>query len=159
MEENKRPSPQAIKVMKKIGRTISICMGITLSFFLSLSGNLLSGHFTPAGWAISFVISTLISLIIGFCVPMKPLLDKATARMKPGSLAAKCLESLISDLIYTPVITLAMVAMAHHSIALHAPAPALPPFLPMFLHSLLGLLRHHLLLYRHKELLLHYFRG
>lgn len=115
---------------------ISVCMGITLSFFLSLSGVLLSGHFTPAAWLISFVISALISLVIGFCVPMKPLLDKITGKMKPLAISTKCLEALVSDLIYTPVITLAMVAFAWMGIKRNAPPAALPPFLPMFLHSL-----------------------
>ncbi len=134
--EMMQPSPEKIRMMKKIGRTISICMGITLSFFLSLSGTLLSGHFTPAGWLISFVVSTAISLVIGCLVPMKLILDRVTAGMKPGSLAAKCVESLISDVVYTPVITLAMVSLAHRIIAANAPAAHVPPFLPMFLHSL-----------------------
>ncbi len=125
-----------IKLMRRVGREISVLMGITLSFFLSLTGVLLSGHFTLLGWLISFAISTVISLLIGFIVPMKPLLDKVTGNMRRGAFSTRCLESLISDLIYTPIITLAMVAFAYKNIASHAPADQVPPFLPMFLISL-----------------------
>ena len=50
---------------------MSILMGVTMSFGLSLCGNLLSGQFTVQGFLMSFLISTLISLVIGFLVPMK----------------------------------------------------------------------------------------
>ena len=46
------------KAMKKTGMKMSLCMGITLSFFLSLTGTVTSGHFSVSGWLISFVIST-----------------------------------------------------------------------------------------------------
>ena len=121
--------------MKKIGIQMSLLMGITLSFCLSLIGNLTSGHFTIPGFLISFVLSTVISLIIGFLVPMKKVGDSVTAKLglRPHSLPAHAVESLVSDLIYTPVITLAMVTLAYFMMQ----APEKPPFLPMFLSSLL----------------------
>lgn len=101
--------------MKKIGIQISICMGITLSFFLSLTGILTSGHFSVPGWLMSFVVSAVVSLIIGFCVPMKKVGDAVTVKrgMKPGSIKARLTESLVSDLIYTPLITVIMVTLAY----------------------------------------------
>lgn len=136
-------SPEAVRaqaitqaqVMKKMGRKMSLLMGITLSFFLSLAGNLASGRFTLAGFAISFAASTAISLIIGFCIPMKKVGDGVCAalHLKPRSLPAHCAESFVSDLIYTPVITLAMVALAWKMTTSHG---AQIPFVPMFLHSL-----------------------
>ncbi len=123
-------------MIKKIGRRMSILMGITLSFCLSLLGNLTSGHFTLSGFLISFAASTLISLIIGFLVPIKKVGDGIcnALHLKPRSLPAHCAESFLSDLIYTPVITLAMVALAWKMAAAHG---AQMPFLPVFLHSLL----------------------
>lgn len=101
--------------MKKISMEMSILMGVTLSFFLSLTGNLTSGHFTVAGFLVSFVISLIISLIIGFLVPMKKVTDYLDGKLglKPGKLSTRLFETLISDLIYTPVITFAMVTMAY----------------------------------------------
>ncbi len=123
------------QMMKKIGRRMSILMGVSLSFCLSLLGNLTSGHFTLLGFLISFAVSTLISLIIGFLVPMKKVGDSLAnaLHLKPRSLPAHCAESFVSDLIYTPVITLAMVALAWKMATSHG---AQMPFLPMFLHSL-----------------------
>ena len=48
------------KKMRKVGIEINFCMGITLSFFLSLVGTLSSGHFTVPGWLLSFLVSTII---------------------------------------------------------------------------------------------------
>ena len=123
------------QAMKKIGRKMSILMGVTLSFFLSLVGNLSSGRFTVMGFVISFVASTVISLIIGFVVPMKKVGEGVCngLRLRPRSLAAHCAESLVSDLIYTPFITLVMVALAWKMATAHG---AQIPFVPMFLHAL-----------------------
>ncbi len=123
------------KMMRKIGMKMSICMGITLSFFLSLVGVSTSGHFTIPGWIVSFIISTVISLVIGFFVPMKKVSDAVLTRfnMQPGRLSSRLLEALISDLIYTPVITFCMVFAAYKkAVSMGAPVR----FLPMFLSSL-----------------------
>lgn len=135
-------NPEMQKKMRTIGRQISVLMGVTLSFCLSLVGTLTSGHFTPSGWVVSFLASTVISLIIGFFVPMKKVLDSADekAGLKPNTLPARFLESLISDVIYTPIITLSMVALAYMGLSRAAamnPQMVLPPFAPMFLRSLL----------------------
>ncbi len=121
--------------MKKIGREMSLLMGVTLSFFLSLTGLIAAGKFNVIGWIISFVISTIISLIIGFIIPMKKLTDGVNNKLglKPGKLGTRCMESLISDLIYTPIITLAMVFMAYKKATAHG---AKIPFMGMFGKSL-----------------------
>lgn len=123
--------------MKKIGMQVSILMSVTLSFCLSLAGNLMSGHFTPVGFIVSFVASTVISLIIGLFVPMKKLGDAAAAKagLDERSLPARLLTSLISDLIYTPFITLAMVFLAYKNATKNG---ADMSFLPMFLKSLVS---------------------
>lgn len=113
------------KIMRKVGMTVSILMGVTMSFFLSLIGTLTSGHFTVPAWLISFLISTLISLIIGFIVPMKKVTSGASGilKLKEGSFAARCVESLVSDIIYTPLMTFIMVFYAYRSAISHG-APA-----------------------------------
>ena len=116
------------KMMKKIGMTVSIFMGVSMSFFLSLTGTLTSGHFTIPSWMISFAVSTLISLIIGFLVPMKKVNDKVVGafKLRPFSFPARCMESFVSDLIYTPVMTFCMVFMAYKQALSHgAPAESL----------------------------------
>lgn len=108
--------------MKKIGRQISVRMGITLSICLSLVGNIFgqlsskAGFLLPAfivGLLISIVVSTLISLTIGFLVPMKKVTDNFNQKhhLEPGKLKTLLAESLISDLIYTPLITIVMVCI------------------------------------------------
>lgn len=124
--------------MKKVGMTVSVFMGVALSFCLSLVGNLLgsrqSGAFSVPGWIISFVISTVISLIIGFLVPMKRISDSIHSKNGgPRSVKARLIDTLVSDLIYTPIITLAMVFMAYRNAV---SGGAQIPFLPMFLSSL-----------------------
>ncbi|MBQ7707595.1 MAG: hypothetical protein IJT72_07435 [Lachnospiraceae bacterium] len=122
--------------MKKIGLQMSFLMGLTLSFFLSLTGLLAAGKFSPIGWLISFAISFFISMIIGFIIPMKKVNDAVNNKfnLEPGKFGTRCVESLISDLIYTPIITLAMVFMAYKKATAHG---AKIPFMGMFGKSLL----------------------
>ena len=127
--------------MKKAGITMNILMGVTLSFFLSLVGNLTAdGGFKLVPFLASFALSTVISLIIGFIVPMRRIEGGAvrTMGMKEGSLPANLVSALISNLIYTPVITLAMIALARKMAMKMSHGHAeLPPFGVMFLKSLL----------------------
>ena len=103
------------KQMKKAGRDISLKMAVTMSFFMSLVGTLSSGHFTIPGFLISFVLSFLISLVIGLAIPMGKVTGAACRAMKldRGTLGARLLESFISNLIYTPIMTFAMVFFAY----------------------------------------------
>jgi len=118
------------KKMKKISMEMSVLMGVTLSFFLSLAGNLSSGHFTLIGFLSSFIVSLIISLIIGFLVPLKKITDSLVEKLhlEPYKLGKHLFEAFISDLIYTPVITLCMVTLAYMMTARHAPAGQVPPF-------------------------------
>ena len=123
--------------MKKIGREISILMGLTLSFFMSLTGNLASGKFSFIGFILGFVIGFIISLVIGFAVPIRKVnmaVDKKLG-LRPGSRSAHAVESLVSDFIYTPIITLAMITLAYKNAKSHGAKDL--HFLPMFAKSLL----------------------
>lgn len=127
------------KEMRRAGQKMSLYMGVTLSFILSLVGTLSSGHFTVPGWLISFVCSTIIALIIGFVVPMGKISRNLTEKLNldPESVPAKLLKALVSDLIYTPLITLAMVYMAYRQASAHgAPVNFWGMFLPSLLLSL-----------------------
>ena len=90
---------------------MSLLMGVTLSFFMSLIGTLTSGHFTFVTWLISFLISFVISLVIGFLVPL-PKIDAAVCRkmkLRPHSVQANLMSALISNTIYTPIMSVVMV--------------------------------------------------
>ena len=99
--------------MRQAGRKISILMGVTMSLCLSLIGMFAAGKFTPIGWLISFLASTVVALVIGFLVPMKKVEDAVTKGMDPRSGKARVISSLVSDLIYTPLITLVMILLAY----------------------------------------------
>ncbi|MCR5502624.1 MAG: hypothetical protein K6F53_06425 [Lachnospiraceae bacterium] len=132
------------KIGKKVGLQISFLMGVTLSFFLSIAGGLLgasnSGRpFDVRGAVLSFVVSLIISLVIGIFVPMKKLTDMVgeKAGAEPGSLGRRCLDSLVSDIIYTPLITVLMVSMNWKMAMMHLPEGAHGPhFSRMLLSSL-----------------------
>lgn len=122
--------------MKSIGIKMSILMGITLSFSLSLTGNLSSGRFSIPAFLSGFVISLIISLVIGFLVPMGKLGASFCRKLglNSGTLGARLFESLISDIVYTPLITFIMVTMAYKSAVSHG---AKLSYLPMLGKSLI----------------------
>ena len=124
--------------MRIVGRKMAIWMGLIMSFGLSLVGTLTSGHFTPIGWAVSFVASLIISLLIGFIIPMGKVTSDFTRKrnMEPGKLGTRIVESLLSDLIYTPIITLCMVALAYFMAMKQSGGQAQLNFIMMFLPSL-----------------------
>ncbi|MBQ8967630.1 hypothetical protein [Ruminococcus sp.] len=107
--------------MKKIGLGMSIMMGVTLSLTLSFVGTFTSGRFTLVGFLLSFLESLVISFVIGFFVPMKKVGDAACGKLgiMDRPLACRCVESLVSDLIYTPIITFVMVFMAYKQATSH----------------------------------------
>ncbi len=127
------------KKLRNVGMTMSILMGVTLSFCLSLIGNMMgsrqSGSFSVPGWLISFVISAVISIILGFIIPMKKISDAVQSKNGGiGSVKGRLIDSLVSDLIYTPLLTFIMVYLAYRNATAHG---ASMPFVPMFLSSLL----------------------
>ena len=124
------------QTMKKIGLQMSLLMGLSLSFCLSIVGNLQAEKFSVVGCLISFLVSFLISMIIGFIIPIKKVGDAAVGKagLRPESIPARLLESLISDLIYTPIITVIMVIFAYKQATAHG---AQIPFVPMLIKSLI----------------------
>ena len=115
---------------------MSLLMGISLSFALSLYGNLSSGHFSVPAFLVSFLLSTFISIMISMFVPMPKLEEKCCSKLgiNPHSPGGNAVTALLSDLIYTPVITLAMTALAYTQAVKHGASAS---FGAMFLISLL----------------------
>lgn len=129
------------KEMKKIGLKISLIMAFLMSFGLSLTGNLIAERppdlpmmASIIGFLECFILSFVISFAIGITVPM-PKVNAALARkfhLQPRTLKAHLVESVASNLIYTPLITTAMVVFVYYTMI---PDGHKPPFLPMFIHS------------------------
>ncbi len=121
--------------MRKIGMLMSLLMGFSMSLILSLVGMLVGGHFTVSGWILSFVVSFLLSLVIGLLIPMNPLYDLITGKLKAAKkmFLANVIDTLVSNIIYTPILTAAMVFMSWN----HIPAEHRPPFLVLYGPNLL----------------------
>lgn len=122
--------------MKKIGIQMGLLMGVTLSFCLSLTGLVSAGKFSVPALLINFAVSFVISMIIGVLVPMQRVGNAVIAKagLEPRTMKARLLESLISDLIYTPVITFCMVFIAYKQAVSHG---AKIPFPPMLIKSMI----------------------
>nr|MCR5281733.1 hypothetical protein [Lachnospiraceae bacterium] len=126
-------------LMRQIGRQMGIRMGILMSICLSGLNLLLSGHFTVVGLALNVLISSLVSIGISFVVPVGKISQQVCEkkRLMPGSIKARLLESLISDLVYTPVMTLVLVFFAYGMAMMVSGGRAQIPFVPMFVKSLI----------------------
>ncbi|MBO7703586.1 MAG: hypothetical protein J6S26_03990 [Solobacterium sp.] len=121
--------------MAVAGRYMSLMMGVTISFVNSLLGNLLSGHFTIPGFLVSLAVSLAVSFLIGMIVPMGKVnqaLDQKYG-LKPGEMKQRIAHTLVSDCIYTPIMTLVMTTLAWRNAVKQGAAI---PYLPMFLRSL-----------------------
>ncbi|WP_029231163.1 hypothetical protein [Butyrivibrio sp. VCB2006] len=125
--------------MKKVGRGMSIRMGLLMSCCLSLVGMGTSGHFTVPGFIISFIVSTIISMIIGFLIPMGKITNILAGKLglRQGTLAERLFASLISNLIYTPIITFVMVFLAYQMVMKQSGGMAQISFAGMFFPSLI----------------------
>lgn len=120
--------------MKKVGREMSLLMGLSMSCILTMVGMLTAKRFTVPGFIKSFLISFVISMIIGIIIPMKKVSDGVLRKCdaKPGTMKARILEALVSDILYSPLMTLVMVYMAYREATSHG---ARIPFGPMLLKS------------------------
>ena len=119
--------------MKKIEREMTLMMGTVLSFCLSLFGTITSGQFSIPSFLVSFVLSLILSFIIGMIIPLKGITDKVTGSMwlEKGKLSTRAVEAIVSDIIFTPIITFAMILLAYKM------SHGNMPFVPVFVKSLL----------------------
>ncbi|MBQ1521907.1 MAG: hypothetical protein IIZ74_04020 [Erysipelotrichaceae bacterium] len=120
--------------MKKVGHEMSLLMGLSMSFILTIVGMLTAKRFTIPGFLKSFLISFVISVIIGLIIPMKKVSDVVQRKFeaKPGTLKARILDALVSDVLYSPLMTLIMVYLAYREATSHG---ARIPFGSMLLKS------------------------
>ena len=120
--------------MKKAGREMSLLMGLSMSCILTLIGLLSAGKFTVPGFLMSFLISFVVSVIIGMIIPMKNISDGLLKKfnLKAGTLKARVLEALVSDVLYSPLMTFVMVYLAYRQAVAHG---ARISFGPMLLKS------------------------
>ena len=116
---------------RKAGIRMGLMMGGTISFVNSLIGTLSSGRFTLGGFLLSFLVSFLVSFGLGLLVPIKRISDALIRKMglKLGTLKARLLEALVSDLVYSPLMTFVMVYLAYSQAVAHGARIAFGPML------------------------------
>ena len=119
---------------KKISREISLLMALTMSFTLTVVGLVSSGQFTLQKFLISFPLSFLISLVIGMLIPVKEIGEALVSKchLTKGTLKARLLETLVSNVLFSPLMTFIMVYMAYKQATAHG---ARIPFGPMLLSA------------------------
>ena len=129
---------QKENLMRQIGRQMGIRMGILMSICLSVLNLILSGHFTIVGLLLNILISALVSIGISFVVPVGKISRQACEKrnLQPGTMKARLLESLISDLIYTPLMTYVMVRFAYNMAMKQSGGQAQVYFPSMYMSSL-----------------------
>lgn len=109
------------KKMRLVNFEISLLVGGILSFSLSLIGNLTSGQFEVHAWLTGFLVSLVISVVVGLLVPMPRISMLMHKKFQKTPFVGYLLETLISDLIYTPVICYLMVLLAWFRSGRHFP--------------------------------------
>lgn len=123
--------------MKKIERQMSLILGTILSFCLSLLGIITSDRPSIMSFLLSFILSVVLSLVIGSIVPIKKVSDGATSKLglRQGQIGTRAVEALVSDVIFTPVITVAMIILAY--VMSHGNMPFVPALIGSLIKGLL----------------------
>ena len=99
--------------IKKAGFKMTVMMGVILSLYMSLYNNFSSGNFSPVMLLISFVVSLMISILVGLIVPMPKISRALAQKIKPGP-GLRAVDALVSDAIYTPIITFFMILVVRN---------------------------------------------
>ena len=120
--------------MQGFEKKMGLLMGFSMSFVLTLVGMSSAGKLTLPGFLLSFTVSFLISILAGKIIPAKRIAAEWTRKLnlEPGSLKARLLDALVTDLAYSPFMTLVMVSIAYFQATSHG---AKIPFIPMLLKS------------------------
>lgn len=134
---------QKIISMRKIGIFMNIAMGLTVSAILSAHGVISSGHATPKILVLSYAISAVVALCIGFFIPIRMINEKVTGNIKAKPvkiLAANVITNLFYVLIITSLLTTLMITLAKHQMNINhvpesVPRPSVLKALPRSLAS------------------------
>ena len=120
--------------MKEIEKTMGLLMGVSLSFILTLTGLLSSGTFTIPAFLSNFLVSLLISTLVTKLIPLKKISSSLANRLhlSPGSLSYRLFDTLVCDLLMSPLMTFIMVSMAYRQASAHG---AKIPFGPMLMKA------------------------
>ena len=99
--------------MRTVGILVSIFMGLSISLVMSILGPLRSGHITVPAVLVSFLCSSIISILISVLIPIKKITDGACNGMhlSPEGIPGKLISAFISDLLFTPLISFLMIFM------------------------------------------------
>ncbi len=122
--------------MKQAEIKMGLMMSLSMSFLLSLIGMLSSGAFTIPGFLTSVLISFCISTLITAFVPMRTISLSLLRKfgIPQHTLKERLFDTLVSDLLLTPFMTLVMVYLAYRQAVSHG---ARILFGPMLLRSLI----------------------
>lgn len=140
-------------IEKKIGKYISLRMGLVMSIIMSVVGSVMgimearshaeTGAQLPPfivmllpSLLVSLVIATILAVGIGFIVSMKKVNEGVEKATKAKGFGLHLIQAIVSDLIYTPFISLIMTFV---STALFAKVPSgafVPAAIGSFLRSL-----------------------
>ena len=138
--DNQKRGPNLAQ-MRAVGLRISFMMALWMSFTLSIFGTATAER--PAGmplapiiigWFGSFILSFVVSFGICFVVPMGKINAALGQKLHltPHKMTTHAIETFVSNLIYTPLMTAVMVTFAFFVLM---PPDHKPPFLPMFVGS------------------------
>ena len=120
--------------MNTVEKTMGRLMSVSLSFILSLVGLLSSGAFTVPAFLSSFLISLIVSTAITAILSPNKISSAISGKLslKPGTLVYRVTDTLICDLLMSPLMTFLMVYLAYYQATAHG---AVIPFGPMLLRS------------------------
>ncbi|MBP5280236.1 MAG: hypothetical protein J6Z03_07105 [Erysipelotrichaceae bacterium] len=121
---------------KEFSRRMSICMGIIMSLCLSTAGLLTARAFSLPSLLLNLVISYAIVRGIDHFIDIGALAVDVPNKMDvdPNSLQGRFLRALITDVIYTPLMTIVMVSIGYYRATSHG---AQIPYVPMLMKSML----------------------
>lgn len=112
MEQNRNEE----KTRKKVYRFMTAAMSITTSTILSFYNITESGHFAVSLLLISIVISSTLSILLGYLIPTKKISDEVTSNISRPVLrhiVSNVLTGSFYSIIITTVLSFIMVGMAN----------------------------------------------
>jgi hypothetical protein len=97
-----------MNVVRKVGLTISACVGFLLGAIFTTINMVKMGNVIPIGILISALSSMIISAIVGFIVPMRDIADGLAEKLKINPSQQRFLynlvQGIVGDLIFTPIL-------------------------------------------------------